>query len=72
MLLGTLSISTYTVNAFGNIVFIKLPQTDMKVGSKNTIKAVELVKSTSDILILVSSIVIEANSMLKDKLGAIN
>ena len=60
MLLGIFSISTYAVNALSNVVF------------KDTIGAVELVKSVSDILTLVGSIVIKANSMLEDKPGAIN
>ena len=72
MLLNTLSISTYAVNALSDVVFIKLPQTDIKVGFRDAIKVVKLVKSTLDILTLVSGIVTETNNILEDKLSAIN
>ena len=69
---GTIGITTYAAKALGDVVYVELPQLDLDVKKGDSIGAVESVKSASDIMSPVSGTVVEANSILEEKPGAIN
>ncbi len=59
-------ISDYAQNALGDIVFVELPTTGIKVKVGEQLSVVESVKTASDIYSPVSGTVVEVNDALND------
>ncbi|ERF74332.1 hypothetical protein EPUS_02019 [Endocarpon pusillum Z07020] len=70
--IGTIGITNYASKALGDVVYVELPSTDLKVTKGDTIGAVESVKSASDIMTPVSGTITETNGLLEEKPATIN
>ena len=69
---GKIGISHYAAKALGDVVYVELPTVDLEVSARDSIGAVESVKSASDIMAPVSGKIIEANETLAEKPATIN
>jgi glycine cleavage system H protein len=69
---GTIGITQYAAKALGDIVFVELPEVGLELAAKDTMGAVESVKSASDLYAPIGGTIVEKNSALEDKPGTIN
>jgi glycine cleavage system H protein len=70
--LVTLGVSKYAAQALGDVIYVELPQTGLEANAGDSIGAVESVKSANDIMTPVAGTVVDANSTLEEKPGALN
>lgn len=68
----TVGITDHAQEALGDIVFIELPEADMKVSAGDNCAVVESVKAASDIYAPISGTIITANQDLIEAPDAVN
>ena len=65
-------ITDYAQHAFGNVVYVDMPEVDDEVEAEEDFGAVESVKAASDLISPVSGTVVEVNEALEDKPELLN
>ena len=70
--IGFIGITDYAQNAFGNVVYVEMPDVDDEVKAGEEFGAVESVKAASDLISPVSGIVLEVNEALDDQPELVN
>ena len=67
-----IGITDFAQNAFGNVVYVDLPEVDDEIEAGEDFGAVESVKAASDLTSPVSGVVVETNEALEDEPELIN
>merc|ERR1712086_448221 len=70
--IGTIGITNHAQEQLGDVVFVDLPETGLKIDKDDTMGAVESVKAASDIYAPVSGEVVEVNTNLTDDPALVN
>ena len=70
--IATIGVSQYAIDELGEIVFVELPQKDMKVTQKSEFGTIESVKTVSSIYTPVSGTIIDTNTALADQPDLVN
>ena len=70
--IATIGVSQYAIDELGEIVFVELPQKDMKVTQKSEFGTIESVKTVSSIYAPVSGTIIDSNEKLADQPDLVN
>lgn len=68
----TVGISDHAQQALGDIVFVELPETGIRVASKDEVAVVESVKAASDIYAPISGKITKINEALRDTPEIVN
>ena len=63
---GSVGITDYAQHAWGNVVYVDMPEVDDEVEAGEDFGAVESVKAASDLISPVSGTVVEVNEALED------
>ncbi len=69
---ATVGISDHAQKALGDIVFVELPETGIRVASKDEVAVVESVKAASDIYAPISGKITKINEALRDTPEIVN
>lgn len=69
---GTIGITDYAQHALGDVVFVELPKTGIKVKAGDVLGTVESVKAVSEVFSPVAGEVVEVNSSLASAPEKIN
>jgi len=69
---GTIGITDYAQHALGDVVFVELPKTGIKVKAGDVLGTVESVKAVSEVFSPVAGEVVEVNSSLTSAPEKIN
>lgn len=67
-----IGITDYAQDELGDVVFIELPSTGVKVKAHTSVTTIESVKAVSDILAPVSGTIIKVNEQLNDSPELVN
>ena len=70
--IATIGVSQYAIDELGEIVFVELPQKNMKVTQKSEFGTIESVKTVSSIYTPVSGTIIDTNTALADQPDLVN
>ncbi len=70
--IATIGVSQYAIDELGEIVFVELPQKDMKITQKSEFGTIESVKTVSSIYAPVSGTIIDSNEKLTDQPDLVN
>lgn len=70
--LATMGITRFAAEALGDVVFVELPETGLKVERGGQLAVVESVKAASDVYAPISGEVFEVNSALTDAPEKVN
>ena len=65
-------ISDFAQDALGDVVYVELPESGLKVSANSAFAEIESTKSVSDVFAPVSGEVLEANDMLEDQPELVN
>jgi glycine cleavage system H protein len=69
---GTIGITDYAQHELGDVVFVEMPKTGLKIKAGSSFGSIESVKAVSEIFSPVSGEIIEINSALADTPEKIN
>ena len=69
---GYIGITDFAQHAWGNVVYVDMPEVDDEVAAEEDFGAVESVKAASDLISPVSGTVVEINEALEDTPELIN
>ena len=67
-----IGITDYAQNELGDIVFVELPEQDIKVNSGESVATIEAVKTVADVYAPISGKIIDSNRLLLDNPELIN